>query len=459
MITTEDIVRATNGILLNGDMGIFFTGISIDSRSIKPGELFVALKGERFDGHDFVLEAFKAGARGAIVSRWPENIDIFELHRAFSLIQVRDTLQALGDLATYVRRRFPGPVVGITGSCGKTTTKELLAEILSSRYQVAKSPGNWNNLIGVPLTILNVPEGANIMVLELATSQPGEIKRLTEISSPKVAVLVSVHPSHLDGLGDLEGVMREKLAIFEKSPPGAIFVYPYDQPEVRKRVQLLGKDHRLISFGFEKGADLWARDLSFELDGSSFKLVYCGKELGVFLPLIGRHFVVDAIAAAAAALAMGFELSEIVDALARAKTLAKRLEIRRLGRHLIFDDTYNANPGSLAAACEVVNEIAGNFFKRLAVIGDMKELGDSTKQLHQEAGRQLAKVFDYILAIGDHACEIVSGAGRDKAEAFSGKEVLIERLISLIDQPSLILVKGSRAMKMEEIVKLLEERL
>ncbi len=459
MITTEEVVQATNGILLNGDMGIFFTGVSTDSRNIKPGELFVALKGKRFDGHDFVFDAFKAGARGAIVSRWPTNINIFELHKAFSLIQVKDTLQALGDLAAYVRRRFSGLVVGITGSCGKTTTKELLAEILSSRFKVTKSPGNWNNLIGLPLTILNAQETSNVMVLELATNQPGEIERLTQISAPNIAVLVSVYPSHLEGLKDFEGVLREKLAIFENSPLGSIFVYPYDQKEIRKKLHDLEKDHQIISFGFEEGADLRAKDLSFGFDRSSFKLVFKGEEVKASFPLIGRHFVIDAMAATAAALALDFKLSEIADLFSKTKTISKRFEIKHLGKHIVIDDTYNANPASLAAACDVVNEIAKDFSRCLAVIGDMKELGDFSKKFHYEAGKRLSQVFDYILAIGDYAYEIVNGAGKDKAEAFSEKQTLIDKLVGLLDKPSLILVKGSRVMKMEEIIDALEERL
>jgi len=458
MITTEDVVRATGGILLNGDMRISFTGVSTDSRTVKPGELFVALKGTKFDGHQFVLEAFENGAKGAMVSRWPENINIVDLHRALSLIQVEDTLKALGDLAALVRKRFSGRVVAITGSCGKSTTKELLAQILSGHFEVAKNPGNWNNLIGVPLSIFQASDEAHVWVLELATNQPGEIARLAEIVDPDIAVLVSVHPSHLEGLGDLEGVLKEKLALFERAKIGSPLIYPYDQREVRKRVESLSSEHWFLSFGFEEGAEVRARGLRLDRRGTHFGLIYQGEEVEVTLPLLGRHFVLDALAAAAAALALGLSLSQVAEGLSRGQTLSGRLELKNLGEHLLLDDTYNANPASLEAAVEVVKALAGEFSRRIAVIGDMKELGQAAEELHQEAGERLSSVFDHILIVGDHARAVAQGAG-SKAEVFSDKETLVERVLSLLDQPSLILVKGSRAMRMEEVIKALEEKI
>jgi UDP-N-acetylmuramoyl-tripeptide--D-alanyl-D-alanine ligase len=456
MITTEDVIRATGGLLLNGDMRIFFHGVSTDSRTIRPGELFVALKGPHFDGHDFVLAALEEGAKGAIISRWPKDINVFELHKALSIIQVRDTLSALGDLAAYVRRRFSGPVVGITGSSGKSTTKELLATVLSERFEVAKNPGNWNNLIGVPLSILNAPETAEAWVLELATNQPGEIARLTEIASPTVAVLVGVSPAHLEGLGSFEGVLREKLAIFEKAPAQALWVFPFDQEEVRVRVEDMARGRNLLGFGLAEGARVRAEGLRFTAEGTTFRLLHGGEEVEVRLPLLGKHFVHDALAAAAAALALGLSLPEIAQGLSRGKTLPHRLEPKRLGPHLVLDDTYNANPASLAAACEVVAAFHGPFAKKIAVIGDMKELGEEAFRLHEEAGRRLAGVFDHVLAVGELAEALARGAGA-KAEVFTEEEALLERLFALMDEPSLVLVKGSRAMQMEKFVHALEE--
>ncbi len=455
IITTEDIVRATGGLLLNGDMGISFPRVSRDSRDIRPGDLFVALRGQRFDGHDFVLEAIEKGAKGVMVSSWPERLNIFEVHRAISIIQVEDTTKALGDLAAYVRRRFSGPVVGITGSFGKTTTKELLVKILGQRFKVAKSPGNYNNLIGLPLSILNAPPEAEVMVLELATNEPGEIARLTEIAAPSVALLVGVGPAHLEGLKDLSGVLQEKLALFHTSPEGTRCIYPFDQIEVRQALAPLS--HRpLLSFGFSEGADVRATDIAYDLSGTTFILAYQGEQIQVTLPLLGRHFVHDALAAAAAALSLGLTLREISAGLAEGKTLEQRLELKQIKGHLILDDTYNANPSSLQAACEVVGHFRKSFSKAIAVVGDMKELGPDSARFHREAGALLAETFDYVLGLGEWAQELAYGA-RQKGEAFADKETLWQRLSQLLRSPSLILVKGSRAMRMEDIIRKLEE--
>ncbi len=458
IITTEDLIRATGGVLLNGDMGIFFHGVSTDSRQIRPGELFVALKGPRFDGHDFVLQALEEGAKGALVSRWPEDINIFELHRAISLVQVKDTLKALGDLAAYMRRSFSGPVVGITGSFGKSTTKELLAGILNKAIgKVAKSPGNWNNLIGVPLSILNAPEGAEAWVLELATNQPGEIARLTEIVSPTVALLVGVGRAHLEGLGNFQGVLEEKLSLFTKAPAGAFLVYPFDQPEVREEVSRRFAQRPRLGFGLEPGAEVQARDIQFGPEGMQFELCYQGKGVSISLPLWGRHFVYDALAAAAAALALGVSLEQVAQGLAEGQSLPHRLSPKKIGPHLVLDDTYNANPDSLAAACALAQELGQGFVQKIAVLGDMKELGDQAGDLHREAGARVAQVFDHVLAVGSWSRDLAQGAGK-KAQAFDDKESLWQALKALLKEgPSLVLIKGSRAMRMEEILAKMEE--
>jgi len=457
MITTEDVIRATGGLLLNGDMRISFPRVVHDSRHVEPGDLFVALKGPRFDGHDFVLEAISSGAKGALVEYWPQEVNIFELHRAISIIKVRDTLKALGDLAAYKRERLTAQVVAITGSCGKSTTKEMLATLLAPRFKVAKNPGNWNNLIGAPLSLLNAPEEAQILILEIATNRPGEISRLTEITKPNVAVLVSVHPSHLEGLGSFEGVLKEKLSLFEAAPKNAVFVYPYDQTEVQESLKemISARTAQCLSFGLKEGANVRAVDLRLSPRGTEFRLLYRGQAEDTFVPLFGQHFVLDALAASAAALVFGLSLREVAQGLKEVSSLPGRLEPKRLGPHLILDDTYNANPASLEAACEVARGLKDDFVQAIAVVGDMKELGASSKDWHLKAGEALAQVFDVVLALGEEVQALAQGAGK-KARVFPNKETLVEELRKLLREPSLVLVKGSRAMRMEEIVTALE---
>jgi len=321
------------------------------------------------------------------------------------------------------------------------------------------NPGNWNNLIGVPLSILNAPENAQAWVLELATNQPGEIARLTEIVAPTVALLVGVGRAHLEGFGNFEGVLEEKLALFEKAPAGAFLVYPFDQPEVRERVAQSFSQRPTLSFGLKAGADLRAEHMEFCSEGMLFDLCYQGETMRVRLPLWGYHFVYDALAASAAALALGVSLEQVAQGLAQGRTLPRRLQPKKIGSHLVLDDTYNANPDSLAAACAVARELAQEFTLKIAVIGDMKELGEHAAELHREAGRILSEVFDCVLAVGQWAEELAQGAGA-KGKALPDKEVLIQEVLGLLKgQSSLVLVKGSRAMGMEEIVERMEEGL
>lgn len=453
MISTEEIVRATGGVLLNGDMGICFSGVTQDSRRVTPGNLFVALAGPRFDGHDYVLQAIEAGARGALVSYWPENINIFELHRAISVIKVPDTLKALGDLAAYYRRKKNARVLALTGSCGKTSTKEFLATLLGVRNKVYKNPGNWNNLIGLPLSILNVAD-EDTWVLELGTSFPGEIARLTEIASPEIALLLGVKPAHLEGLETMEKLLQEKLALFEEAPR-AYWVYPADQEEIKNWVLAQNKDEK-ISFGFCKDADVRGEVLEITPQGTKFKLEVFGKSYEAFIPLLGKHFVFDVLGALAACLAAGEEIETVLPRLKDLKTIDHRLQLRKIGPFYVIDDAYNANPGSFAAACEVLSAIGPKFSKVIAAVGDMKELGDQTEAFHKEVGRRLASVCDEVYAVGKFALWYQKGGG-DKVKTFAEKEALYAALKKNLVANSLLLVKGSRAAAMEEIIAKLEE--
>ena len=453
MITTEDVVRATGGVLLNGDMKISFKRVIQDSRQVRPGDLFVALKGPRFDGHDFVLTALEAGAKGALVEYWPENVNIFELHRAISIVRVKDTLKALGDLAAYWRRKLKATVVGITGSCGKSTTKEFLTQLLEGRGAYG-NPGNWNNLIGAPLSLLNAPEEARILVLELATNRPGEIGRLTEITNPHVSLLLGVKPAHLEGFSSFGALLREKLSLFEKTK-GPI-VFPHDQEEIRKVVEKDFKDRPKKSFGLKDGADFSARNIEITPGGTSFELLAEGEAFPLSLPLLGRHFVLDLLAALATASFLVEDFRTLLPLVSGLKTLPRRLELKEAKGFSLLDDTYNANPASLKAGVEVVAALRPFYRRAVAVVGDMKELGPESKAFHQEAGRRLAEVFDEVLAVGEEASEIAAASGK-KGKFFAEKEALKDYLARELREGDLVYVKGSRAMKLDELVDQLVE--
>ena len=448
MITTEDVVRATGGVLLNGDMRIAFRRVCQDSRQIRPGDLFVALKGPRFDGHDFVLAAIEAGAKGALVEYWPENINIFELHRAISIVRVPDTLKALGDLAAYHRRRLKGRVVGITGSCGKSTTKEFLTTLLG-KHKAYGNPGNWNNLIGAPLSLLNAPDEASFLVLELATNRPGEIPRLAEIVRPEIAILLGVRPAHLAGFSSFEELLGEKLSLLTQTP--GPWVYPFGQEEIRAWVEREAGDRPTRSFGLEEGADFAARRIEITLEGTRFELVVGNEVFPLRLPLLGRHFVLDFLAALAAASFLVEDWRPLLASVEQLKTLPRRLELKKGPGFVILDDTYNANPASLTAGKEVVEALKPGFQRALAVLGDMKELGPESRRFHQLAGAEAAQVFDEIWAVGEEAQALAEAAG-SKGRFFASKEALLEQLRQELKPGDLLYVKGSRAMALEELV-------
>ncbi len=453
MITTEDVVCATGGILLNGDMKIAFCGVSHDSRHIKPGELFVALRGPRFDGHEFVLEAIEKGAKGALVEYWPANVNIFELHRAISIVKVPNTYKALRDLASYWRRRLDATVVGITGSSGKTTTKEFLATLLEGQG-VYKNPGNWNNLIGVPLSILNAPPETKFLVLELATNQPGEIPTLTELVDPDVAVLLGVNPAHLEGFSSFEDYFAEKLAIFSSSK-GAL-VYPFDREEIRVWVEENASSRPRKSFGFEEGADFRAREITLSPEGTHFLLETQGKTHELTLPLLGRHFVWDFLAAISAASFLVPEWEALLERVPSLKTLPRRCELKEGPGFWVLDDTYNANPASLKAGTEVVSALRDKFKRLVAVLGPMKELGDETDFWHRKAGEELASVFDLVFVTGEEARDMVE-ASPEKIRYFEDKEDLFEALKRELREGDLVYVKASRAVGLDELVDKLME--
>jgi UDP-N-acetylmuramoyl-tripeptide--D-alanyl-D-alanine ligase len=399
MITTEDVIRATGGVLLNGDMKIAFTGVCQDSRRVRPGELFVALRGPRFDGHRFVSEALLRGAKGALVESWPEEVDIFELHRAISIIKVSDTYLALRDLAAYWRRKLGAVVIGITGSSGKTTTKEFLVKLLEEKGAYG-NPGNWNNLIGVPLSILNAPQEARLLVLELATNQPGEIPVLARMADPDLAVLLGVKPAHLEGFSSFEAYLEEKLALISASR-GAV-IYPFDQEEIRTFVAKNAPSRPKKSFGFEEGADFRAKNVRITPEGTIFSLEHEGENYELRLPLLGRHFVLDFLAALAAASFLVPEWKGLLTKAEELKTLPRRCEIKQGAGFLLIDDTYNANPWSLKAGMEVACSLKEGYQRLLAVVGPMKELGQEKALWHRKAGEELAKVFDLVFVVGEY---------------------------------------------------------
>jgi len=457
VLSTEDVVRATKGILLNGDMGIIFSGVTTDSREVEPGFLFFALKGKRFDGHEFIKEAIARGVKGAVVERMPDYLRWDDLPRDVSIILVKDTLFALGELARYVRSLNSYKVIAIAGSCGKTTTKEMTYQILSKFYKCGKNEANFNNLIGVPMTILAQDKDKDWVILEIATNSPGEIARLTEITNPDLGAITCVYAAHLEGLKSLEGILEEKTSLFVKMKEDGTIVYFYDQKNLRERVKNFPQTK--ISFGFEKGADLWIERFEEVEEGAKISLVWSEKKKEVLAKLKGRHQVLNLSASIAIALGTGLEFEEVCEKLPEMEEFYSRLKVIKTENLVIIDDTYNANPGSMAVALEYLENFPKGDFRKVAIIGDMKELGEFAKSAHQSIGVLARKVADFAIFVGEHAQDYRAGFGKGNCLSFKTTEALLEALKQgKIDlSRCVVLVKGSRAMGMERVVLALLE--
>ncbi len=453
----NEILLATGGRLASGYSPVSFHSISTDSRTVMAGDIFLALSGDNYDGVSFVDDALKKGAAGVIVP-----VDMPRL--SVPVIVVPDTLVALGDLAGYRRARLRNmKVLAITGSSGKTTVKDMLASILADCGRVIKTQKNFNNLIGLPLSLLPASYCHDFAVLEMGMNAPGEIGRLTEIADPEIACINNVHPAHLAGLGDVKGVAAAKGELFANCRGSATFVANIDDPLVRSLVRKC--KNKLITFGRRQSANVRAtyiRDCG--VSGSSFTLHLDNEKIRVNLNALGEHNVLNSLAAAAMAWAAGASIGQIAHGLAKFTSADKRLQIMNLKNGLrVVNDSYNANPASMRAALTAVQKL-GKGEKYIAVLGDMLELGNFSMEAHSQIGEVAAHLgVDYLLAIGDYAKTMVAAA-RDagmknkRAISFTSKKDMVIFLQELltgkgIGRGDLLLVKGSRGMKMEEIIK------
>jgi len=454
-LSLQSVVEATGGRRVTGaGAQPILTSVSIDSRTLEPGALFVAIRGPRFDGHDFLAEAHARGARAALVERdAPAPLEL-------PLVRVPDTTQALADLARHVRRSAAIPVVAVTGSVGKTTTKDMTAELLGARGPVLKTEGNLNNQYGLPLTLLRLEPRHTAAVLELGMSAAGEIRALTTLAEPDVAVITRIAPVHLEFFASLDAIADAKAEILEGLRPGGTAVLNGDDPHLRRVGERFAG--RTVWFGRDRSFDVSAERWRGTAFGMRFDLRVAGRSLDVALPLAGPHFVESFLAAAAAAHVLGIPPETIADKALRLKPARHRGELLRLGDGvLVLDDCYNSSPLALEAAVVALGLVPG--LRRVALLGDMLELGATSPALHREAGRALAGRVDVLAGIGPLSREIVEGA---RAAGFTGKVLLHfedaaqarAAVASLVTPGDAVLVKASRGMHLEQVVDALVAR-
>jgi UDP-N-acetylmuramoyl-tripeptide--D-alanyl-D-alanine ligase len=438
--------------------GVNVRGVSTDSRSLSPGDLFIAIRGEHFDGHRFVTDAFRKGAVAAIV----ENPPAGDVPPDAPWMQVESTVAALGELARMHRRKFSIPVIAVGGSNGKTTTKEMLAAVLGTEYRVLSTSGNLNNHIGVPQTIFGLHKKHEVAVVEIGTNHPGEIAALCNILEPTHGLVTNMGREHLEFFGSVEGVANEEGALFDflsEHRKSVAFVNADDERVVArarqvKRRQTYGIDARKV--------DVRGRLLGLNERGCAGLDVERRKDAKrtmIQLAIPGEHHARNALAAAAVGIHFGVSLKKIRKALENFHPASKRMEVVDLEGVMVFNDTYNANPDSVIAALRTLAAVNVSG-KRIAVLADMRELGDRSAEEHTRIGREVAALgIDYLLTFGEHARYIGEATAGVTVFHYDQKNVLAEYLAELISPGDAVLVKGSRAMKMEEVVAFLEERL
>ncbi|MCC7128951.1 MAG: hypothetical protein B6D39_01370 [Anaerolineae bacterium UTCFX2] len=447
------------------------TGGVIDSRQAYPGAMFVALRGENFDGHDFIQAAFMNGACLALAQRDPgadfKVIDLREenagdLNQAvqtpFCLL-VNDNLASLQKIAGFWRGKMPVKVVGITGSVGKSTTKELAAEVLSQRYKTLKNPGNLNNEIGLPLTLLSLREDHQRAVLEMGFYVAGEIKLLCDLAHPEVGVITNVGMVHAERAGSQEEIAHGKAELVQALPaaPRGTAILNFDDPWVRQMAELTSA--RVFFYGLDPQADLWADNIEgLGLDGIRFRLHFRNEILHLRAPLIGRHSVHTVLRATAVGLVEGLTWQEIVAGLRSEEAQLRLATVRAPNSALILDDSYNASPESNLAALNLLGELQG---RKIAVLGDMLELGQYEKRGHAMVGVRAAEVVDQLITVGEKARLIAAAARSAGLPAQSIIELddisqAIEKLKDCLTPDDVVLIKGSHGMHMERIVTALE---
>lgn len=451
----QKIASAVNGKLHPHHAHGEISGVATDSRTVAPGELFVALRGPTFDGHDFIAVAAARGATAVLCDR-------VVAEQTLPQIVVTDTLRALGDLAAFWRHRFQLPVAAITGSSGKTTTKEMLAAILARTAPGLKTAGNFNNLIGLPLTLFQLTSTAQWAVLEMGMSERGEIARLTEIAAPTVGVITNVAPAHLLTMKSLGAIARAKGELFAALHPGSLAVINLDDERVAAIPVANGVQRR--TYGLSSGAEVRAEEIHPEGAEVRFVLHAAGEARPLRLPVAGRHNVSNALAAAAAALGMGRTLDDIVQGLETFSPAKGRMETTLLSDGIILiEDTYNANPLSVKAALVALDEMGGSG-ERIAVLGDMLELGESSAELHHEVGAFAAAHCDRLFLFGPESSEIAAGAraaglSASRVTSCASHSETAQALLQSARPGARILIKGSRGMKMENITAELRNKL
>jgi UDP-N-acetylmuramoyl-tripeptide--D-alanyl-D-alanine ligase len=446
-LTVGDVVAGTSGRAGGEDAARPIAGVSIDTRTLKPGQMFVAIAGPNFDGHEFVAQAVEKGASAVMVHR-----DI-PAPPGVPVVRVADTTQALKDLGRHVRLQAAIPVAAVTGSAGKTTTKEMLAALLSTRGAVLKTEGNLNNQYGLPLTLLRLTPEHRFAVLELGMSAAGELRELSAIARPDVAIITMVAPVHLEFFKSVDAIADAKAEILEGLGPDGAAVLNWEDPRLRRVGER--RQGKVIWFGRDRACDVSAENWRGTVHGMRFDMRMGGKTLDVALELPGPHFLLNFLAAAAAAFRLGIAPEEIAEAATHIKAAKSRGEVTRLAKGVtLLDDSYNSNPFAVDAAVVALGMAAQG--RRVVFLGDMLELGASGPDLHRETGSKLRGRADVVVGVGKLGRLISEGArkaGIAEVHEFEDSTAAGAAAAGIVKEGDAVLVKGSRGARMERVVE------
>jgi len=453
--TVGEIAEATGGEILAGSAGAPAGRIVTDTRTLGAGETFLALRGPKFDGHDFLVQAVERGARCLVIERGRAPMHIGGGELPCAIVAVDDTLEALASLARAVRKRLACPVIAVTGSAGKTTLKEMLGHVLGRRLKGRMPPASFNNLVGVPLTLLRAEPDDEFVLCELGTNAPGEIARLADVTRPTIGVVTLVAAAHLEGLGSVEGVAAEKSALVAALPSDGVAVLNADDERVAAMAQQCRG--RVVTFGIDNSADLRARDVIQTEQGVQFSVggPEQGEEVGFALPVLGRHQVLLALAAAAVARELGIPLEETAESLQGFRPPPMRLAVDQVGGIVLVNDAYNASPESMRVALNLLRLWPER--RRVFFCGDMLELGRHSAAAHAALGRAAVEAgVKRLICVGretERTAEsaVAAGLAAEAVTRYGKVSEAAAEAPSIVRTGDVVLVKGSRAMQMEQV--------
>lgn len=459
----RELIKAVSGKIIQGDQDYSINRISIDSRTLIPGDLFFAIIGPSLDGHDFIIEAFNKGAVGAVICKSVSSLlQSEEVDKNKVIVEVKDTLSALQDWSKHYRDKFKTFNICVTGSNGKTTTKEIIAHILSQEISLLKTSGNYNNEIGIPLTLLQLNKSHKILVVEMGMRGLGEIKTLANFIPPDLAVITNIGEAHIGLLGSKDNIFKAKSELLQSLDKDGIAIINRDDPYFFKMWEIV-KYKKIYTFGIENRSDIVACNIRMVSDkGMRFTLeMKNDKSREIYFPLLGRYNIYNALAAVAVAFALGIELDLIERRLSSFKPLDMHMQLSNFYNGIkILNDSYNASPISVKSALETLAEAAQNN-RKIAILGDMLELGEKSDFYHKEIGKEVVKLsIDILITVGEGG-KIIAQSSKDegmaKEQVFSfkknEKKNLAKKLLNLIKPGNFVLLKGSREMKMEDILE------